>query len=120
MVKQITQIQHAKYQSGGGDDNDGYPNADSYDPPVSRDTYGWYPLTSQMSGNADYNRRVIDHRVVMVVDATVYTVRDKIAFPDDDPDDGTLWFVSEDRRDYTTGPFGYRPGGEIVVEKVAG
>ena len=116
MVKQITQIQHAKYQSGSGDENDGYPNADSYDPPVSRDTFGWYPLTSQMSQDGDYNRRVIDHRVVMVTDATVYTVRDQITFPGDDKP----WFVSEDLRDYTTGPFPYRPGGEIVVKKVTG
>ncbi|OCB57641.1 hypothetical protein A5677_16890 [Mycobacterium malmoense] len=114
MVKQITQIQHAKYQSGG--DNDGYPNADSYDPPVSRDTFGWYPQSSQMSPSADYNRRVIDHRVILVPDPTVYTVRDQITFPGDDKP----WFVSEDVGDYTNGPFEYRPGGEIVVEKVSG
>jgi hypothetical protein len=110
-------IQHAKYQSGGsGGDNEGYPNADNYDTAVGRDVFGWYPMTSVMSPDADYNRRVIDQRVVLVPDATVFTVRDQITFPGDT----VPWFVSEDIRDLTTGPFGFRPGGEIVVEKILG
>jgi hypothetical protein len=116
VVKQTVTIQHAKYQTGGGDDNEGYPNADSYDAAVSRDVFGWYALSSEMSPSADYNRRVIDHRAILVSDTTVYTVRDQIVFPGDD----TPWFVSEDVHDYTTGPFSYRPGGEIVVEKISG
>jgi hypothetical protein len=118
VVKQIVQILHATFQPNGGDnpdENDGYPNGDTYDDPEPRDTFGWYPLTSQINSDADYDRRVIDKRVVMVPDATVYTVRDQITFPGDD-----IWFVSEDLRDYTTGPFPYRPGGEIVVEKITG
>jgi hypothetical protein len=119
VVKQIVQIQHAKFQASGGDgpdDNDGYPNGDTYDTPITRDTFGWYPLSSQVSSDFDFDRRVVDKRVVMVPDATVYTVRDQITFPTDDKP----WFVSEDLRDYTTGPYGYRPGGEIVAEKVTG
>lgn len=108
-------IAHAKYQSGG-DDNDGYPSADSYDPAVNRAVYGWYPMSSQMDPNADYNRRVTDHKAVLVPDPTVFTVRDQITFPGDD----TPWFVSEDIRDYTTGPFGFTGAGEIVVEKISG
>lgn len=115
MVKQIVQIQHAKYQSGG-DDNDGYPNADGYDTPETRDTWGWYPLSSQMSPDADYNRRVIDHKVVLVPDPTVYTVRDQITLPGDE----TPWFVSEDLRDYSTGPFSSKQRGEVVIERITG
>jgi hypothetical protein len=35
------------------------------------------------------------------------------------PGDADGWFVT-DVNDYTTGPFGYQPGGTITVEQVTG
>lgn len=114
-------IQHQKYT--GSTTVDGYPKPADFQAPVSRVAYGWFPSSghssvsaSSMSGEQDYTRRVITSKVVMVPDTSPYSVRDQIVLPGEtDP-----YFVSEDVRNYTTGPFGYQPGGEIVVEKVTG
>lgn len=112
-MRRIRKILHAPYT--GSTDADGYPTGDGYGDAVERDSYGWYPLSSQLSPAGEYDRRVITSKVVLVPDPSVFSPRDQITLPDSD-----VYFVSEDRRDYTTGPYGYDPGGEIVVEKVSG
>lgn len=112
-------IQHAVYQ--GSADADGYPTGDMYADPVSRPAYGWYPLSSQLNPSMDYDRRIITSKVVGVPDVSPYSPRDRIALPGGDiNDDAESYFVSEDVRDYTTGPFSQGPGGEIVIELVTG
>lgn len=107
-------LHHSKYV--GSTDADGYPTGDEYDEPVSRTVFGWYPLSSQLSMTGDYDRRVVTSKVIMVPDVSPYSPRDKVVLPDSD----TEYWVSEDVRDYTTGPFGYRPGGEVVIEVATG
>lgn len=119
-------IQHASYT--GSTDSDGYPAGDAYAAAVERPAYAIYPLSSQLNLSGDYDRRVITSKVVMVPDVSVYTPRDQVVLPV--PVGETLinrtYFVSEDVRDYSSGPFGFEPSntaaafGEIVVEKVTG
>jgi hypothetical protein len=106
-------ISHSKYL--GASSTDGYPSTPTFASPVSRLAVAIYPLSSQLNEGAEYTRRVITSKVVMVPDVSVYSPRDKVVLPA-----GDEYFVSEDVRDYTTGPFGFKPGGEIVVEKVSG
>lgn len=112
-MKQVRQIGHAPYQ--GSTDSDGYPTGDGFGDVVQRDCYGWYPLSSQLNPTGEYDRRIITSKVVLVPDPSVYSARDKVILPTNDE-----YFVSEDVRDYRTGPYGYNPGGEIVVEKILG
>jgi hypothetical protein len=107
-------VSHSAYT--GSTDADGYPTEDAYATPVQRAAYGIYPLASQLNMTGDYDRRVVTSKVVMVPDVSPYSPRDKVVLPGSD----TEYFVSEDVRDYTTGPFGYRPGGEVVLEVVTG
>jgi hypothetical protein len=107
-------ISHAAYT--GSTDSDGYPTGDDFDAPVQRTVYGWYPLASRMDQSGDFDRRVVTSKVVLVPDVTPYSPRDRVVLPGSDVE----YFVSEDFRDYTTGPFGYQPGGEIVIEVVTG
>jgi hypothetical protein len=119
-------VSHAKYT--GSTDADGYPTGDAYATPVPRRVFGWYPLSSQLNPSGDYDRRIVTSKVVMVPDVAPYSPRDKVILPDangvlsgtDDEVAKRTYWVSEDVRDYTTGPFGYRPGGEVVLEVVAG
>lgn len=106
-------IQHSVYL--GSTDDEGYPTGDAYGDPVDREVYGWYPLSSQLDPSMDYDRRVITSKVLQVPDVSPFKVRDKVTLPGDDE-----YFVSEDVRDYNTGPFGFNPGGEVVLEKVTG
>lgn len=119
-------VSHAKYT--GSTDSDGYPTGDAYAAPVSRVVFGWYPLSSQLNPSGDYDRRIVTSKVVMVPDVAPYSPRDKVVLPDangvlsgteDEVAKRTYW-VSQDVRDYTTGPFGYKPGGEVVLEVVTG
>jgi hypothetical protein len=114
-------IIHAVYQSGGTD-ADGYPIPEGHADPVERLVYGWYPQTSEIPvGNDELAQRVITNKIVMVPDVSMYGPGDLIAFPGDDiNDDESAYRVSEDVRDFNTGPFGYKPGGAIVVERVRG
>lgn len=106
---------HAAYL--GSTDSDGYPTGDGYGTPVQRDSYGWYPLSSQLNPSGDYDLRVITSKVMLVPDPAVFKPRDQVTLPGND-----VYFVSEDVRDYRTGP--YSPpaehGGEVVLEKVTG
>jgi hypothetical protein len=117
-MRQVRTIQHAAYT--GSTDTDGYPTGDGYGTPVDRDAYGWYPLSSQLSPAGEYDRRVVTSKVVLVPDPSVFSARDQVILPGDANLSERTYFVSEDMRDYTTGPYGYNPGGEIVVEKVSG
>lgn len=120
MVRRVRKIQHAPYV--GSTDSDGYPSGDTYGAVVERDSWGWYPLSSQLSPAGEYDRRVVTSKVVLVPDPTVFAPRDRIALTGGDiTDDAQSYFVSEDMRDYSTGP--YRDDfecGEIVIEKVSG
>lgn len=114
-------IQHATYQLGAVDD-DGYPVPEGYGAAVDRQVFGWYPQTSEIPvGNDELAQRIITNKIVMVPDVAVYHPGDRIAFPGDDiNDDESAYRVSEDVRDFNTGPFGYKPGGAVVVERVRG
>lgn len=120
MTRQIIQVQHKKYL--GSTDSEGYPTGDNYEPTAQpRDTWGWYPLSSQLNPAGDYDLRVITSRVLLVPDPTVFSPRDRVALPGDDIDDDTkAFFVSEDVRDYSTGPFSRKQQGEVVLERVTG
>lgn len=117
MQAQFT-VSHSAYT--GSTDVDGYPTGDAYAPAVERPAYAIYPLASQLNMTGDYDRRVVTSKVVMVPDVSPYSPRDKVAL------DGVEYFVSEDERDYSTGPFGFKPSpdaekfGEIVLEVVTG
>jgi hypothetical protein len=107
-------VSHAVYT--GSTDADGYPTGDAYEPAVDRPAYGHYPLASQLNMTGEYDRRVVTSKVLMVPDVSPYTPRDKVVLWDS----AIEYWVSEDVRDYTTGPFEYRPGGEVILEVVTG
>ncbi len=111
-------VTHAVYT--GSTDSEGYPTGDAYGDAVDREVYGWYPLSSQLNPAMDYDRRVITSKVLQVPDVAPYSVRDKVTLPGSGSVDDRTYFVSEDVRDYNTGPFGFQPGGEVVLEKVTG
>jgi hypothetical protein len=111
-------VQHSAYI--GSTDTDGYPTGDEYGSPVARAAYDWYPLSSQLSPAGEYDRRVITSKVLMVPDPSAFSSRDRVVLPGEGDVKDRTYFVSEDMRDYTTGPFGYDPGGEVVLEKVTG
>lgn len=106
-------IGHAKYV--GSMSVDGYPGAPAFEGTVSRPSYGWYPLASEVPlGNNDYTQRVITSLVVGVPDVSPYKAGDLVILADGN------YVVSEDVRDFTTGPWPGSPGGVIIVEKVTG
>lgn len=113
MIAKYT-VSHAAYT--GSIDTDGYPTGDAYAPSVDRPAYAIYPLASQLNMTGEYDRRVITSKVLMVPDVSPYSPRDKVVLPGSD----TEYWVSEDVRDYNTGPFNYSPGGEVVLEVVKG
>lgn len=99
---------------------DGYPGAPTFtppdtDPPDSRPAYGWAPLVSTVPlGDNDYTQRVIKSKIVGVPDPTIYAPGDLVIL------DGVDYVVSEDVRDFRTGPFSPGPGGDVIVERVQG
>ena len=113
-------ITHAPFT--GSTAADGTAGPPQYGTPVSREVFGWYPKSSELVGGApgassandDYTHRVNTSLVVLVPDVSVYKSGDKVTI------DSAAYLVSEDVRDFTTGPFGYKPGGQIVVEKTSG
>jgi hypothetical protein len=119
-------VAHSAYT--GSSDADGYPTGDAYGTAVQRPAFGWQPLSSQLNSTGDYDRRVITSKVLLVPDASPYAPRDKVVLPDangvlagteDEVAKRTYW-VSQDVRNDNTGPFPYRPGGEIILEVVTG
>lgn len=123
-MEAIHTLVHAKYT--GSSDEDGYPTGDVYEDPVERPAYAIYPLSSELDNTATYDRRVITSQVVLVPDVSPYSPRDIVRLPGTKPEAERTYFVSEDVRDYSNGPFGFKPSlgatafGEIVLEKVAG
>lgn len=120
-------IGHAKYVSGMSED--GYPGSPAFEDEVVQPSFGWYSLASEVPlGNEDYTQRVITSLVVGVPDTAPYKPGDKVVLtarpiPLADliaPVDGEDFVVSEDVRDYTTGPWDRGPGGVIIVERVTG
>jgi hypothetical protein len=112
-------IQHAVY--AGDVDDDGRTTAPIYGDPVDRKVMGWYPRSSQVPVGDELALRVMSGIIIMVPDVTPYSAGDRIAFPGADIDDDEQSYrVAEDVRDFNNGPFGYKPGGEIVVERVRG
>lgn len=111
MIAKYT-VQHSVYT--GSTDADGYPTGDNYASAVDRPAYGLEPLSSRLDASAEYDRRVITSKILGVPDPSVFSVRDKVVWY------GDAFFVSEDIRDYRTGPFSEGPGGEVILEKVTG
>lgn len=123
-------IGHAKYV--GSMTTGGYPGAPTFEDEVARPSYGWYPLASEVPlGNAEYNQRVISSVAVGVPDVAPYSAGDKVVLTPtlvlledlEVPvavDGAEDYVVSEDVRDFTTGPFERGPGGVIIVERVTG
>jgi hypothetical protein len=117
-MQPLKTIGHRKYI--GSMSAKGYPGAPTFSPPDtqppnSRPAYGWHPQASTVPlGNPEFTQRVIASMVVGVPDVTIYAPGDLVIL------NGKDYIVSEDVRDYTTGPFGTGPGGEIIVESVTG
>lgn len=109
MIAKYT-VQHSVYT--GSTDADGYPTEDEFEDPVDRPAYGLDPLSSRLDMTAEYDRRVITSKILGVPDPSVYSARDKVVWY------GVAYFVSEDMRDYRTGPFSEGPGGEVILEKL--
>lgn len=113
-------VQHAKFLGNG--DDEGYPTEDQHAAFVDRPAYGWYPgqgaglsaASASDPGGDDYARRLTSYKIVQVPDPSLYSYRDKVKL------DGLEFFVAGDVMDYTTGPFGFKPGGEIFVQRTTG
>lgn len=111
-------IGYRKYN--GAFSADGYPGMPTFTPPddqpaEERPAYGWAPLVSTVeTGNDDYMQRVIRSKTIAVPDPTIYAPGDLVIL------DGVDYVVSEDVRDYRTGPWEPGPGGEVIVERVSG
>jgi hypothetical protein len=117
-------VAHLKYS--GSTDADGYPTGDNYAAAVNRPAYGIEPLSSRLNPSGEYDRRVLTSKVVGVPDVSPYSPRDKVILPGSEPVEERTYWVSQDVRDFSTGPFGGRPAsdatrfGEIVIEIVTG
>jgi hypothetical protein len=117
-MQALKKVGHRKYM--GTMSADGYPGSPTFvppdtEPPHEYPAYGWYPLASEVPlGNDDYTQRVISSIAVGVPDATLYAPGDLVILGGED------FVVSQDIRDYTTGPWGPGPGGLIIVERVTG
>jgi hypothetical protein len=106
-------VTHASYAGSTAADGTNCPP--QYGTAVSREVYGWYPQSSEVPvGDDDVSLRVRTALIVLVPDVSPYRAGDKVVVG------GQTYLVSEDVRDYTTGPYGYNPGGQIVVEKTSG
>lgn len=105
-------IQHSVYSDGTS--ATGYRKPGSYADPVDRMIYGPAPDSSNLTEGEEYTTRVSTRLTLLVPDVTVFKVRDKVTLPEGD------FLVSESVRDYTRGPFRYKPGGEVIVERTDG
>jgi hypothetical protein len=121
-------VSHSKYT--GSMSVDGYPTGDAFDAPVQRLAYAVYSrpgrTSSQMSTSADYERRIVTEKIVLVPDTSVYSARDKVILSGAGTEEERTFFVSGDVLDYSQGPFGFKPSGdagafgEVTIEKVTG
>jgi hypothetical protein len=117
-MEALKTVGHRKYM--GSMSADGYPGSPTFEPPDDQPaneypSYGWYPLASEVPlGNDDYTQRVIASIAVGVPDVSLYDPGDLVIL------DGEDFVVSQDVRDFTTGPFGRGPGGLVIVERVTG
>lgn len=114
-------IQHAKYL--GSMDDEGFATGDNFAEPVDRPAYDWYPgkggrgMSAASASDApvgEFERRLITYAIVQVPDPTVYSLRDKVTLA------GVDYFVAGDVMNYNTGPFEFKPGGQVFVERVVG
>ena len=104
-------VSHAKFV----DSADPGGSGSTYEAPASRNVFGWY-REKQTISNPDTDDHVSARpTVVLVPDVSPYAPRDCVVLPGQTPEADRTFFVTEDIRDYTKGPFGFRPGGEIVL-----
>lgn len=108
-------------------DADGYTRPEGWGAPQPVAVYGWQPVSSDMPFGAEISFRVITSLLLLVPDTSLWHPGDRVwlrgrafaaQFTPDDPDEP--YRVSEDVRDMSTGPFGFAPGGAVVIEKVTG
>ena len=108
-------------------DADGYTHPEGWGDPQPVAVYGWQPLASNMPFGAEISFRVITSLLLLVPDVTGWHPGDRVwlhgsldgdEFTPTDP--AAVFLVSEDVRDMSNGPFGVRPGGAVVIEKVTG
>lgn len=106
-------IQHYPYTDATS--ASGYRKKGNYpDDPIVRMIFAPAPESSTLTEAEQYTTRVTTRLTLFVPDVSVFNVRDKVTMPE-----GTF-LVCESVRDHTKGPFGYKPGGEVIVEKVDG
>lgn len=128
MLQASIPVTHAAYL--GSADDEGYPAGDDFGTPVSRLAYAVYSrsgrTSSEMSTSADFERRIVTAKLMLVPDTTVYSPRDQVVLPGSGSADTRTYFVSGDVLDYSLGPFGFKPSadagafGEVSLEKVTG
>ena len=94
---------------------DGYPVEATYEAAETRTVYGWQPEALGVDNLSDdeHSMRVTDRIEILVPDITPYSALDRITLG------GQVYRVDQ-IRDYDPGPFGYQPGGVVVVERVSG
>lgn len=115
-------ISRARYVPSHVDPADGYSVPASYEPPELLKVFGWQPLASDMPVGAELTHRIVTSKLVLAPDVSLFQPSDRVWLFDvsDDPSNADFYHVSEDVRDYNTGPFGYRPGGAVVIERTQG
>ena len=113
-------------------DEDGYSHPEGFGPVEAVQIYGMQPGPSSIPIGAEVTERVITSKLLLVPDTALFAPGDRVwtdGTVEDDPltggtftpaQPGRWYSVSEDVRDYSTGPFGYRPGGAVAIEKVDG
>lgn len=114
--------------TAGGLDADGYTRAATYGDVEPIAVYGWQPLASEMPVSSEVSQRVVTSKLLLVPDVSPFKPGDKVWLTGtvDDPatfaptDIKDVFYVDEDVRDYNTGPFGYRPGGAVVLKRTKG
>lgn len=111
-------------------DDDGYSVPAAHGDIEAVKVFGWYPLASDMPVGAELTRRIVTSKIILVPDVSGWQPSDKVWLigtveDEDNPvaepaDLDDFYLVSEDVRDFNTGPFGYRPGGAVVIERTQG
>jgi hypothetical protein len=108
-------------------DADGYTRPEGWGAPQPVAVYGWQPVSSDMPFGAEISFRVITSLLLLVPDTSLWHPGDRVwlhGTPDGDEfapsHPNCFYLVTEDVRDMSNGPFGFRPGGAVVIEKVTG